>query len=97
MERCGVPYSCCRLEEGQMINIMCGFETTNRQVSSIAVFTFSQIFLQLVSHFQPEEVREQIYTDGCIRGLGFSLEQNALIVGVSCIAFFIPQVPSKRT
>ena len=32
VEKCGVPYSCCRLEEGQMINIMCGFDTTNKQV-----------------------------------------------------------------
>ena len=42
--------------------------------------------------FQPEEVREQIYTDGCIRGLGYWLEQNALIVGIACIVALIPQV-----
>ncbi|XP_014661563.1 PREDICTED: tetraspanin-33-like [Priapulus caudatus] len=30
VEKCGVPYSCCRHKENEMINVMCGFHTTDR-------------------------------------------------------------------
>ncbi|XP_013397125.1 tetraspanin-33 [Lingula anatina] len=30
VERCGVPASCCKMKPGEMINVMCGFDTTNK-------------------------------------------------------------------
>ncbi|CAH1783679.1 unnamed protein product [Owenia fusiformis] len=40
-ERCGVPYSCC-VPTGNMINVMCGYDTTNRELSVISSKIYTQ-------------------------------------------------------
>lgn len=46
VERCGVPHSCCRIKQGEMINVMCGFDTTNKEKSVVSDKIYIQGCLQ---------------------------------------------------
>jgi hypothetical protein len=68
IERCAVPYSCCRqplsLDEGDsdIINTQCGFDTQNKN---------------------PSEVSTKIYTLGCISKFVTIVNQKSYIVGLT--------------
>lgn len=41
-ERCAVPFSCCKRTEGDILNIMCGFETLDKKMTEASKKIYTQ-------------------------------------------------------
>ncbi|XP_060568617.1 uncharacterized protein LOC132727215 [Ruditapes philippinarum] len=68
--RCAVPTSCCIFEKGDRVNIMCGFEITDKPLN---------------------DVRDYIYTRGCIIGFGEWLGKYNDFIIISCLSVITMQ------
>ncbi|KAJ8317390.1 hypothetical protein KUTeg_005294 [Tegillarca granosa] len=79
IEKCSVPPSCCKINEGDTINLLCG-----RNVMYIDSAT-DEIKASI-------DASNKIYTQGCLKALGEWINANAMIIGGIMLGILLPQL-----
>lgn len=76
VERCGVPYSCCRSDDSNLVNLMCGF--------GVQELCGKDEINQRALRSKCAEAEAKIYTTGCIPKIQALIENNLYtVVGVA--------------
>ncbi|WAR21615.1 TSN33-like protein [Mya arenaria] len=75
-ERCSVPHSCCKLQPGQMKNVLCG-----RGVMKATSGTLGE-----------SDSHNPIYKIGCLKAVGNFINEHAMVIGGVMLGILIPQM-----
>lgn len=76
-EACSVPPSCCKLQSGQMKNILCGRDVM--ALNKAGILTES-------------EDHNPIYKIGCMKAVGVFINDHAMVIGGVLLGILLPQM-----